>query len=523
MIMNEISLESVEDGESTTPEQLSQKVKALERLLEISRQVSTLDLRTTLKMIMKNVLELCNTRRGMLMLLNKSGDLRFEFSVNLEREEVDSEEFEISRSIVARAAETAKVLIVKNVPTSNMKDHPSFIVLGLKAVMAIPLIARDQVLGVIYTDTDSSDHEMTRSNLPIFSAFGSQAAIAIENAQLHHNLQEDFFLLKRSLEGSFRFDRIVYRSQVMHEVCASIKRVLENDITVLVLGDTGTGKELVARAIHYNSSRKDKLFLSQNAGALPDTILESELFGHRRGAFSGAVENKVGLFEAADGGTVFLDEIGEASQALQVRLLRLLETGTFRRVGDTGQRSTDVRIVAATNRDLKKEVEAGNFRSDLYYRLSVFPINLPPLRERRDDIPVLVERFVEEFNDKLGKSVRSIPKTVMRDLMKRDWPGNVRELRNFVYRMMVLTPNIETLPEEIYFGDIKKDAPIPPPVETSGKSEPDAPIKTLEEVEREHIRYALDQVGGNQAKAARCLGLNRSTFRWRLKKMNIKP
>jgi len=531
-MMNEVSLPETADDATLTPEQLARKVQALERLLEISRQVSTLDFRAALTLIMKNILELCRTRRGMLMLRDKRGGLRFEFSVNLEREEVDSEEFEISRSIVARAAETGKVMIVKNVPSSSAKDHPSFIVLGLKAVMAIPLQARDRVVGVIYTDTDVAEHEMTARNLPIFSAFGSQAAIAIENARLHENLQNEYFFLKRSLQGSLQFDQIIYRSQAMHKVVAAIKRVLENDITVLITGETGTGKELVARAIHYNSRRKDKRFLSQNAGALPDSVLESELFGHRRGAFSGAVEHKAGLFEAADGGTVFLDELGEASPALQVRLLRFLETGAFRRVGDTANRSTDVRVIAATHRDLMQESAEGRFRADLYYRLSVFPIHLPALRERREDIPVLVERFVAEFNEKLGKAIRSLPKKVMYALTERDWPGNVRELRNLVHRMMVLAPDEGTMPESIYFEDCAQaGVGMEPPRQAISESpaRPAAPetpaepgrIKTLEEVEREHVRETLARVGGNQAKAARCLGLKRSTFRWRLKKLGL--
>ena len=506
-------------------EHLSRKIKALERLLDISRQVSSLDRKTVLKLIMKNIIEMTRSKRGVLMTCRADGQLNFEFSVNLERDEVDSEEFDISRSIVRRALETGEVVVTKNLPSANLSNQSSFLLLGLKAVMAIPLKVKDRVLGVIYIDTDSSDHKMLDGDLSIFNGFGSQAAIAIENARLHENLKDDYFLLKKSVTESFSFDNIIYQSQAMHRVCESIRQVVSNDITVLVQGETGTGKELVARAIHFNGPRKDQRFLSQNAGALPDTILESELFGHRRGSFSGAVENKTGLFEVADGGTVFLDEIGEASSALQVRLLRLLETGAFRRVGDTTSRSTDVRIVAATNRDLKKEVEEGRFREDLYYRLSVFPITLPPLRQRKDDIPILVRHFVEEYNKQLKKSVSFIPKRVLAALMANEWKGNIRELKNQVYRMMVLAPPEATsLSEECLSMDAPRSGPTGAEQDHGSGDKGDPPrIRTLEEVEREHIREVLSMVGGNQVQAARHLGLNRSTLRWRLKKLGLLP
>lgn len=310
---------------------------------------------------------------------------------------------------------------------------------------------------------------------------------------------------------------MIGQSKVFLEALGVIEKISDCNAPVLIEGETGTGKELVARAVHYNGLRKDKRFLSQNAGALPDTILESELFGHRRGAFSGAVENKTGLFEAADGGTVFLDEIGEASPALQVRLLRLLETGSFRRVGDTIQRTTDVRIIAATNRDLKKEVANGRFREDLYYRLSVFPITLPALRERRDDIPALVHHFVEVFNKELGKSVTTISKSIMTSLTAKPWSGNIRELKNVVHRMMVFTPAQATiLAEDCLEPAPEKQVEAPTTDEVDNES-----MKTLVEVERNHITRVLGRVNGNQVQAARILGLNRSTLRWRMKKHGL--
>jgi two-component system, NtrC family, response regulator HupR/HoxA len=313
---------------------------------------------------------------------------------------------------------------------------------------------------------------------------------------------------------------ILYRSPAMHRVCQSIRQVAPCDVTVLISGETGTGKELVARAVHFNSSRRNRRFLSQNAGALPDSLLESELFGHRRGAFSGALENKVGLFEAADGGTVFLDEIGEASQAFQVRLLRLLETGTFRRLGETTDRQVDVRIVAATHQSLEELVQAGRFRADLYYRLSVFPIHLPPLRERREDIELLAYHFIDRFNEDLGRGVQSIPRPVLIDLLARPWPGNVRELQNLIQRLMVLSQGKELAAPPASLGQAAAPT-LPGTVADPAPASSVPPFQTLGEVERDYIRHVLQHFGGNQVQAARLLAMNRNTLRWRMKKLGV--
>src|SRR5215203_5798344 len=436
-------------------------------------------------------------------------------AVNLDQEELAGEGFAFSRSVAGQALATGEVIVVEDAPASRHGDRNSIVALGLKALLAIPLKARERNLGVIYLDTDSPRHGLHGLDRSVLSAFGSQAAIALENARLYGQLQDDYFLLRRSVEESFRFDNILYRSPSMHRVCQAIRQVAGSGVTVLIQGETGTGKELVAHSIHFNSLRKGGRFLGQNAGALPDTLLESELFGHRRGAFSGALENKMGLFEAADGGTVFLDEIGEASPAFQVRLLRLLETGAFRRVGETADRRADVRVLAATHRDLEEEVRAGRFRSDLFYRLSVFPIRLPPLRDRREDIEPLVHHFVERFNRELGRSVRTVRRETLTALLARDWPGNVRELQNVVQRLVLLSPGEELaeLDESAAGGTA---SPITMPSE--GLS-----TRTLEAVERDHIVRVLAQVGGNQSEAARILGLKRGTLRWRLKKLGVQP
>ena len=303
-------------------------------------------------------------------------------------------------------------------------------------------------------------------------------------------------------------DFFVFRSEAMAKVMRLIGKAVAAEVPVLILGETGCGKELVAQAIHRCGPLRERPFLAQNTGALPESLLESELFGHAKGAFSGAHQAKVGLFEAADGGMVFLDEIGEASPGLQVRLLRFLEEGSFRRVGETQERKSRVRVLAATHRNLEAEVEAGRFRADLYYRLNAFPIVLPPLRDRREDIPLLAEHFLAMLGQSLGRRLRPLDPESITRLTNLPWKGNVRELRNYLHRLVLLSSN-----------GILKVAETPA---ASGENRHhNVAVLTLEEVERNHIRAVLGQVGGNQSRAADLLGMKRSTLRFRMEKLGL--
>ena len=507
-------LNSLGQARQKSIEVIGRKNLAWEKLLEISRQISSLDLDSVLKLILDHMIDMTGTCRGLLMLVEKNGDLAMKRAVNME----ESQDFHISRSLAKQAVEEGRLIVVEDVPSSQVANNHSVVNLGLKAILAVPLISRDKVIGVMYVDSADNVHSLSEVDRAFVEAFAAQAAVAVDNAQLHLKLKQDYLFLKEPLDEADRFDMIVYQSRGMQRIRHAIEKVLDNPITVLVQGESGTGKELVAHAIHYQGSRKNRRFVAQNTGALPDTLLESELFGHRKGSFSGATADKIGLFEIANGGTVFLDEIGEASPAMQVRLLRLLETGTFRRVGDTSTRSTDVRIIAATHRDLKAEVEKGTFREDLFYRLSVFPIHLPPLRERREDIPLLVNHFIEEFNRKLHKSIHLIPKQVMDMLMNREWKGNIRELKNFLYRMMVLSPDDRLAYEPMWF-----DGEQEPAVSSNQEPPDEKEFKTLQEVESDYIRYVLKAVNGNQSQAARILGMKRTTLLARMKKYAINP
>jgi len=276
-----------------------------------------------------------------------------------------------------------------------------------------------------------------------------------ELRQVNERLKEENLILHQEAEWKYDFQNIIGQSKAMQEVFRLMRKIIPTDTTILLLGETGTGKELIARAIHYNGPRKDKLFVAQNCAALPDTLLESELFGHVKGAFTGAITEKKGLFEIADGGTIFLDEIGDTSPALQQRLLRVLQEGEIRRLGDDRVIKVDVRIISATNKDLQEKMREGSFREDLYYRLNVFPIRVPPLRERREDIPLLANHFLKKYCKKLGKNIPGFDKEALNLLMAAPFPGNVRELENEIQRAVALVDEGQPITADILSENIR--------------------------------------------------------------------
>jgi two-component system response regulator PilR (NtrC family) len=338
-------------------------------------------------------------------------------------------------------------------------------------------------------------------------------------------LQQENVLLKRALGQSNQFSNIIGTSSAMVAVFQLVETIAPTSSTVLIGGESGTGKELVARAIHVNSPRKDRPFVALNCGALSETLLDSELFGHMRGAFTGADVNKKGLIEVAEKGTIFLDEIGEMSPVVQVKLLRVLQERKFRRLGGTEEIDADIRILAATNRDLAKMVADGAFREDLYYRINVIPLRLPPLRERQDDIPLLAEHFVARFAEQMGKPITGISKLAMSRLRQYSWPGNIRELENAMERAVALerTPTIlpDSLPEQIR----DQAAELPSTNAAATDAFPDAGFdleRHVQGIEREYIAEALRRAGGVKVKAAELLGMSFRSFRYYTKKYNLK-
>ncbi len=341
-----------------------------------------------------------------------------------------------------------------------------------------------------------------------------EVVLLVEKALETSQLRREVRTLRSSQSRDFGIEAIIGTSPVMEQVKSLLAKVAASPAsTVLLTGETGTGKDLAAKAVHFNSDRASRAFVNITCSALPEQLLESELFGHERGAFTDARQQKRGLFETADGGTVFLDEIGEMTPGLQAKLLRFLEEKTFKRVGGLTDLRVDVRVIAATNRDLDQEVKTGKFREDLFYRLQVMPITLPPLRERRGDIPVLAHFFVDRFNREFRKRVRGISSEARKLLEQYPWPGNVRELRNAIERAMLLIDR-EWLEPEDFTTLTRTVAPARFRLPPEGVS--------LEEVERQLLVQALERAGGNQTQAAQLLGINRDQVRYRIEKFGLK-
>src|SRR3954453_1558827 len=340
----------------------------------------------------------------------------------------------------------------------------------------------------------------------------------IENRQL----RQENVLLKRTLGLSHQFSNIIGRSEAMLAVFKMIETVAKTSSTILVTGESGTGKGLVAQAIHFHSLRRERPMVSLNCGAVPETLLESELFGHMKGSFTGADTNKKGLLELAERGTIFLDEIGEMSAVMQVKFLRVLQERRYRRVGGLEEMQADIRIIAATNQDLTRLISEGRFREDLFYRINVIPITLPPLRERREDISLLAEHFLAKYTEQMGKDIAGISHQAMDLLVHHDWPGNIRELENVMERAVALEPTPSILPDSLPTS-IRGETPRVPVAAPDGLPETGFDLEAhVKEIERGYIAEALKKAGGVQVKAADLLGMSFRSFRYYVKKYNLR-
>lgn len=347
-----------------------------------------------------------------------------------------------------------------------------------------------------------------------------EVKLVVKNVLERKNLRQENRQLRRALKSQADFTQIIGRSSAMRKVLELVEKVADNKSNILITGESGTGKELIARAIHYNSSRKDQSFVTLNCSALPEALLESELFGHMKGSFTGAIGNKPGLFETADKGSILLDEIGETSLSIQVKLLRVIQEREFRRVGGTKEIKVDIRIIAATNKNLEELIADGKFREDLYYRLDVIPIHLPPLRERPEDIPVLADYFLNKYNEVLEKSVEGFSPEAMHLLSQHEWKGNVRELENVLERAVALTTNKILLPEDFGGCLVKSTQGIPVPARIpQGGLDLEALIG---KIEKDLLVKALDDTHWFKKEAAKRLRLNFRSFRYRLAKYGIK-
>ncbi|HRI54785.1 MAG TPA: sigma 54-interacting transcriptional regulator, partial [Pseudomonadota bacterium] len=427
-----------------------------------------------------------------------------------------------SRAVMRRVLTERAAVLVANAP-QDLAGVASIMGARIQSIIGVPLWDGEEIRGVIQCDNRASAAMFRERDLEALLLLAGQAALAIENARLLQRLrlaQEQLRVENRYLKSRDEKRRAIEpigQSTAMRDVLRQVHKVTDTRATVCIEGETGTGKELIASLIHYQSGRRDKLFVAQNCAAVPETLLESELFGHKKGAFTGADTDKKGLFEVADGGTLFLDEIGEMSLGLQAKLLRVLQEGEVRPIGATQTRKVDVRIICATNRSLEKEVAEGRFRQDLYYRLKVYPIRLPPLRERREDIQALAEHFLRKYSSEMKKAVSGFTPETLAQLSGYNWPGNVRELENEVHRLVIqaepetfITPELLAPRMRQAEGMLDRIAPAKGPLKDM-----------MEEVERFLLIQALREHNGNKTRTAETLGITREGLHKKLAKFGL--
>jgi transcriptional regulator with GAF, ATPase, and Fis domain len=513
------------------------QVLALEGII---RALSARDrLRPLLEQVLDTLVLWTGVERGLLLLRAPDGRLVPRAARNLARHDLVGEQLALSQTIARRAIETGDAVVATDALSSLGDAHASVHALRLRSVLAVPLLARGEALGVVYLDDRVRKGAFGPRELSWVRVVASQAAMAIADARdavllrraarraerarvrVEGLLREregeleatrtELELTRDTHEHRYAYDQIAGRSEPMRELLRLVDRVTGSDVPVLVMGESGTGKELIARAIHANGARARQPFVGENCASVPETLLESTLFGHVRGAFTGASSTRAGLFDVADGGTLFLDEIGEMSLAMQAKLLRVLQDGEVRAVGGERSRTVDVRVIGATHRDLEAMVAAGTFREDLFYRLNVITLRVPALRERPEDIPLLFEHFARKHG--AGRTVK-VTRAAMAKLTAFPWPGNVRQLENEVRRALVLADGAIDLPE--LSADVVRGGPSSSP--GSGmhlRSRVDALESAL-------LQEALTKTRGNQTRAAQLLGLSRFGLQKMMKRLGVK-
>jgi Nif-specific regulatory protein len=513
-----IKIESVLSAEDTLPfksiesssvadyQAIQQKLK---RLYEISEKLcDIIELPELFAKILEFIKTIISMERCYLMLADeKSGE------TDVVAVFAPEDEIVISQSIINKTLKEKNALLVSNAGLDKfLKNRKSVVQHKIGSVMCVPLISRGKLLGLIYTECQPEKYIFTEDDLQFLNAFAHQGALAIDNLQRYTRVTSELKQLKKSVLGIPDKSNIIGKHPKFKEVVETAYKIASANSTVLLLGETGTGKEIIARFIHEQSPRKNNSFIAINCAALVETLLESELFGYEKGAFTGAIAKRQGKFELADTGTIFLDEIGDLSHNLQAKLLRVLQEKQFYPIGGNKSIEVDVRIITATNRDIEKAVKDKLFRDDLYYRLSPVTIKLPPLRERPEDIPLLAYHFLEKINRESKKNVRGIANEAMEILKKYFWPGNIRELQNIIERAVVLcdseiiTPN--DLPLDI---KIQKDVIL-----NTGK------CISLQDAEKQCIILALEHTGWKKGEAAKLLGISWPTLNKKMEEYDLK-
>jgi transcriptional regulator with GAF, ATPase, and Fis domain len=490
----------------------SRVARNLNALLKISRIVHAIrDLNELQEQLLDLIFEVAPAGRGAILLADREGH-QFNSMFARMRQAGQGQLVKVSRTVARQVLEQGVAILGSDVPSNDeLREVESLAESHVRSLLCVPLTIFQRVIGCIYLDSESLSTRLDEEHLQLVTAIAGISAVALENARRVQWLEEENerLTVEISQERS-----LVGEGARMKEVYQFLKRVAPADATVLIEGESGTGKELAARAIHRNSPRAGKPFIAINCAAIPETLLESDLFGHERGAFTGAASQKKGRFEVADGGVVFLDEIGDLAPALQVKLLRVLQEREFERVGGIHPIKVDIRLIAATNCNLEQAVRAGKFRQDLYYRLAVLKITMPTLRERREDIPLLVRHFVQKHAKHCKVKVRPVSREALACLVNYDWPGNVRELENAIEHALVLGASDMILPEDLPESLLER---TPSPEMTEAKYH-----VAVKELKKQLILDAVEQTHGSYADAARLLGVHPNYLHRLIRNLELK-
>ncbi len=499
------------------PDLTARKNRELTAILEVSRVLTTsFDLEKNLSSAMSALGSLLEMQRGCVFLLDPlSGELRIVAAHGLTKENIEKGKYRIGEGIVGRVLEKKIPMVISNIGKEPLflnktgsrpeKDGISF--------LCVPIEFKNEALGVLSVDRIySKELGGVDDDLRVLKIVASLIAQFIKLWGSYEKIEKEKEGLKRELKGKYKIENIIGQSDKMQEVFEEVHRVAPSKTTVLLRGESGTGKELIAKAIHYMSPRNKGPFIKFNCASIPEGLLESELFGHEKGAFTGAISSRKGRFELADGGTIFLDEIGDLPATLQPKILRVLQEKEFEKVGSEKTIKVNVRVIAATSRNLEKLVSQDKFREDLYYRLNVIPILLPPLKERGEDIPILIEYFLKKFNKENNRAV-VLDNNALQVLLNYDWPGNVRELENTIERLVVMSRS-----DKITASDL----PIPLGIKRiKSQVESTSLTSDIEDIEKINILNALEKTGWVQAKAARLLGITPRQIGYKIKKYGI--
>ncbi len=534
-----------EIGEEAQVQVLRKEREIFLKLLEVNRNLSsTLVLADLLDLILDTVVEVTTAERGFLMIQNGK-EMVIQTARNVDREKIKGPDFKVSRSIAEFVMESGAAILSGNaVDDRRFTGYASVYELNMKSVLCVPIKLRGQTTGVIYVDNRFDQEAFSQNHLRWLEILSDQAAVAIMNARLFEEnrsrqheleevrkrleqvnldleekvlsksiqLEEAIKLLPKDSSRSFKYDYdyIVTRSPKMFEVFELLDKVTDSNVPVLILGESGTGKELIARAIHKNGPRQQKQFVSENCAAIPVNLLESEFFGHVRGAFTGATRDKRGLFEIADDGTLFLDEVADMSAEMQTKFLRVLQDGEIRRVGGKDILKVNVRIVSATNKNIYDLVRQSQFREDLLYRINVITVTLPPLRERREDIPILIDHFLSKIAQRNQQDKLTLGREAFHLLYQYDWPGNIRELENEIERLAALSE--DQIEAKLLSPNILAKASNRRIPSFEGKSLKEVVARTVEDVEMQVIKSTLSHHRWKKSKTAEALGISRPTL-----------